>query len=41
MKANSPEFVGDVGAMVANIRESPLPDVLSLAVENAKRLYGP
>ncbi|XP_054773183.2 putative deoxyribonuclease TATDN2 [Lytechinus pictus] len=39
LDANYPAFLGDVGAIVAGLREIPLPTLMSLTLTNARRLY--
>ena len=40
MTVTSPECLGDVGAVVANMRGQPLAPIMGQTAKNAKDLYG-
>ena len=40
VKANTPDYLGEVGQLVADIRGVPLHVVLGATLQNGRRLYG-
>ena len=40
IRANTPDILGEVGQLVADIRGAPLADVLGATLQNGRRLYG-